>query len=49
MRLLLLEEVCVFSLPSRVEEVLVKVTERRLPVDLIVLEMVDHAVILGMD
>ena len=30
------------------KEVYVKVTERRLPVDLIVLEMVDYSMILGM-
>ena len=57
MGLVLLEEVCVVSLPSRenltsrfsFEEVPVKVTARRLPVDLIVLEMVGYDVILGMD
>ena len=57
MGLVLLEEVCVVSLPLRenltsrfsFEEVPVKVTERRFPVDLIVLEMVDYDVILGKD
>ena len=57
MGLVLLEEVCVVSLPLRenltsrfsFEEVPIKVTERRLSVDLIVLEMVDYDVILGMD
>ena len=54
MGLVLFEEVCVVSLPSRenltlrfsFEEVPVKVTGRRLPVDLIVLEMVDYGMIL---
>ena len=49
MGLVLLEEVCVVSLPSgenltsrfSFKEVTVKVTERRLLVDLIMLEMVD--------
>ena len=52
-----LEEMCVVSLPSgenlasrfSFKEVPVKVTGRELPVDLIVLEMVDYDVILGMD
>ena len=53
----LLGEVCVVSLPlgetltSRFSfnEVPVKVAGRELPVDLIVLEIVDYDVILGMD
>ena len=53
----LLNEVCVVSLPSgenltsrySFKEVPVKVVGRELPVDLIVLEMVDYDVILGMD
>ena len=57
MELVLLEEVCVVSLPLRenltsrisFEEVPIKVIGERLPVDLIVLEMVDYDVILGMD
>ena len=56
MGLVLLEEVCVVSLPSgenltlrfSFEEVPVKVTGRRLPVNLIVLEIVDYSVVLGM-
>ena len=55
MEFVLLEEVCVVSLPSRenltsrisFEEVPVKVTGERLLVNLIVLEMVDYDVILG--
>ena len=55
--LVLLEEVCVVSLPSTenltsrfsFEEVPIKVTGKRLSVDLIVLEMMDYDVILGMD
>ena len=55
MGLVLLEEACVVSLLSgenliwrfSFEEVPVKVTERRLSVDLIVLEMVDDDMILG--
>ena len=54
---ILLDEVCVVSLPSgenltsrfSFKEVPIKVTGRELPVDLIVLEMVDYDVILGMD
>ena len=57
MGLVWLEEVCVASLPSgenltsrfNFKEVPVKVTGRGLLVDLIVLEMVDYNVILGMD
>ena len=57
MGLVLLKEVCIVSLPSRenltsrcnFEEVPVKVTGRRLPVDLIVFGMVDYDLILGMD
>ena len=53
----LLDEVCIVSLPSGenltsrfvFKEVLVKVVSRELPVNLIVLEMVDYDVILGMD
>ena len=53
----LLNEVYVISLPLRenltsrfsFKVVLVKITGRELPVDLIVLEMVDYDVILGMD
>ena len=53
----LLDEVCVASLPSgenltsrfSFKEVHVKVTRRELPVDLILLEMVDYDVIFGMD
>ena len=52
----MLEEVCIVSLSSgeslisrfSFKEVLVKVVGRRLPVDLIVLEMVDYSIILGM-
>ena len=53
----LLEEMCVVSLPSRenltlrfsFKEVPVKVAGRKFLVDLIVLKMVDYNVILGMD
>ena len=53
----LLDEACIVSLPlgenltSRFsfKEVPVKVAGRELPIDLIVLEMVDYDVILGMD
>ena len=53
---MMLEEVCVVSLPlgenliSRFsfKELLVKVARRRFPVNLIVLEMVDYSMILGM-
>ena len=53
----LLDEACIVSLPSGenltsrfvFKEVPVKVAGRELPVDLIVLEMVDYDVILGMD
>ena len=56
MGLVLLEEVCVVSLPSgenlisrfSFEEVPVKVIGKRLSVDLIVLKMVDDGMILGM-
>ena len=56
MGLVLLEEVCVVTLPSEenltsrfsFEEVPIKVTGRRLPVNLVVLEMVDCSVLLGM-
>ena len=52
----MLEEVCVVFLPSgenlisrfSFKEVLVKVVGRSLPVDLIVLEMVDNSMIMGM-
>ena len=52
----MLKEVCVVSLPSgenlisrfSFKEVLAKVARRRLPVDLMVLEMVDYSMILGM-
>ena len=54
---ILFDEVCVVSLPSRenltsqfsFKEVPIKVAERELPVDLIVLEMEDYDVKLGMD
>ena len=53
----LLDEVCAIFLPSgenltsrfSFKEVPVKVARRELPVDLIILEMVDYDVILGMD
>ena len=53
----LLDEVCVVSLPSgekltsrfSFKEVPVEVAGRKLPVDLIVVEMIDYDVILGMD
>ena len=53
----LLDEMCIVSLPSgenltsrfSFKVVPIKVAERELPVDLIVLEMVDYDVILGMD
>ena len=53
----LLDKVCVIALPSgenltlrfSFKEVPIKVSRRDLPVDLIVLEMVDYDVILGMD
>ena len=56
MGLVLLEEVCVVSLPSgenltsrfSFEDVPVNVTERRFLVDLIVLEMVEYSMVLGM-
>ena len=56
MGFVLLEEVCVVSLPSgknltlrfSFEEVPIKVTGRRLPVDLIVLEMEEYSMVLGM-
>ena len=51
-----LEEICVVSLPSgenlisrfSFKDVLVKVARTRLPIDLIVLEMVDYSETLGM-
>ena len=57
MKLVLLGEVCVASLLSGetltsqfcFKEVPVKIIGRELPIDLIVLEMVDYDVILGMD
>ena len=57
MELVLLGEVCIVSLSSgenltsrfSFKEVPVNVAGRELPVDLIVLEMVDYDVILGMD
>ena len=53
----LLDEMCIISLPSRenltsrfsFKAIPVKVAGRELPVDLIVLDMVDYNVILGMD
>ena len=53
----LLDEACVVSMPSgetltsrfSFKEVPVQVIERELPIDLMVLEMVDYDVILGMD
>ena len=56
MELVLLGEMCVVSLPSgenltsrfSFKEVQVKVTRRRLPVDLIMLEVVDSSIVLGM-
>ena len=57
MKPVLLDEICVVSLPSRenltsrfsFKDVPVKVAGRELPLDLMVLEMVDYDVILGMD